>query len=117
MDPILAAFLIAVLVVMAVSGVAKHRAEQRALASRPAEAVCSCDHGYGLHTEAGCQFVRYERVKVRDNSRYEDNGFGEEMLVQADIEWAMVDKPCRCRRYTGPVPLDTIWTPPMIGGV
>ena len=115
MDPILAAFLIAVLIVLSVHGIAKHRADLHRKSVEPPKPICGCDHSYGLHTEEGCQYVKHDRVKIKDRSTETETPFGTDIVN--DVEWQVIEKRCGCRRYVGPVPLESVWTPPMIGGL
>ncbi|MBF6135934.1 hypothetical protein IU501_23360 [Nocardia otitidiscaviarum] len=74
-----------------------HRAARKPASHAPAErAVCGCGHDLALHDrEAGQCHAEYMR-KV---------GYGGGMR-----EWAR----CACRRYTGPTPLEELFSPPML---
>ena len=73
---------------------------------RPPRQFCTCGHGRGTHTDQGCHYSESERVKIRDKSTYTLNAYGDSELAKADIEWQMVEYPCDCKRYDGPIPVD-----------
>lgn len=67
---------------------------------KPVEAVCGCEHHHSMHDpETG---ACHATVQV---SRYSRDG-----------EWTGYEqKPCACRRYSGPEPLPSFYAPEIAG--
>jgi hypothetical protein len=68
------------------------------LRSRPApiRPICECGHVHGAHVDGSC---RAEIRREYYNSVGSRNGF----------KWV----PCACLRYTGPIPMNMDWVPPI----
>jgi hypothetical protein len=58
--------------------------------------ICECGHHYGAHDDDGCN---------AEVQRHENDDAGYSLGQQ----W----RPCACLKYTGPVPLDQFWAPPI----
>lgn len=73
----------------------------RARRSRPQKNVCECRHPWALHEDSGlCHGT--DRVATRWDRMGDPVAYG--------------DKPCACRRYCGPVPVEAFGMQQLGGG-
>lgn len=91
----------AILAAGALSGWLLRSGWYRARSPRPVKNRCECKHPWALHDEAGvCSGS--ERVATRWNSYGDPIAYG--------------DKPCPCKRYCGPVPVEAYGYQQLGGG-
>lgn len=65
-------------------------------AAAPVRPICECGHHFGDHEGPGHCNAEVVQATWIPSSGYRDL-------------WV----PCACLKYTGPVPLDQFWTPPL----
>ncbi|MCZ2823831.1 MULTISPECIES: hypothetical protein [unclassified Modestobacter] len=74
---------------------------RRHRAPKPIQAICGCGHGMSMHN------AETERCHGMMN--------GDPLKYDSDKEpTAYKQVPCTCQRYVGPLPIDQVFSPPLL---